>query len=202
LAVWAVAIVAAVIAAMQRAQGTGEMREQLKELERRTASLVEPERPAAASSRATPKFGAVFYESTPSRFEGLLSWPGAVPTIVAAVLALASGGILLARRSTDGGQQARYQQQLMTLRASHDSLALLVQGLRDSVRAVQAPAQTASAPARAANPAGSGSKGRPAPAQERTRTAAIPPAPKILPAAPALDPVASGSAAKPQSTPR
>ena len=191
VAVWAAAIVAAVIATVQRAQGTREILERMGEVERSIKALSEPARPAVAPSRTSAKFGAALYQESPSPIAGLLSWPGAALTLVAALLGLAGGGLLLV--SARGGSEmgARYQQQLGQLRVSQDSLLLLVQGLRDSARiaserANTSPASTRAATAPAAKPAPLATASREAPSRKSA----------VLPKAPALDPGAIGASPK------
>jgi hypothetical protein len=201
LAVWAAAIVAAVVATVQRARGAGEVREQIRELERKLVAPVAPVR--AVPSRATPSFGATFYESTPSPLEGLFAWPGAVPTILAAVLALGGAGLMVAGSRSRADDGAGYRRQLIGLQASHDSLALMVRDLRDSLRVAAAvPAATA-----ARRPSASTEQARPLATAMRTRSSqgtAIPRAPAVpgvLPDAPKLEAGASSAVPKAPALP-
>lgn len=191
IVVWAAAIVAAVIAAVQRAQGTREIRERMGEVERSIKALTEPVRPAAPPTRTSAKFGAALYQESPSPIASLLSWPGATLTLVAALLGLAGGGLLLASGRSGSSADAQYQRQLGQLRASQDSLVLLVQGLRDSVRIASEKANSSLASTRAATaptakPARLASATREVPSQKSA----------VLPKAPRLDPGAIGASPK------
>ncbi len=133
LAVWTAAIVAAVVATIRRTTAAGELRDQLRELERKLAAPV-----GANPTRATPSFGAAFYEATPSPLAGLLAWPGAVPTVLAAVLAVGGAGLMLTGSNRHADDRAGDRRQLLGLQASHDSLMVMVQDLRDSLRVLAA----------------------------------------------------------------
>lgn len=199
LAVWAAAIIAAVVATVRRARGAGELRDQLRELERKLAAPSPPMRPNPA--RATPSFGATFYQATPSPLDGLLAWPGAVPTLLAAVLALGGAGLMVSGASshTDGG--TGYRQQLIGLQASHDSLTVMLKDLRDSLRVL------AAAPVARKQAATSAEPTRPLATALRSSvppSAGIPrapAAPAVLPAAPALEAGASSAIPKAPALP-
>jgi hypothetical protein len=201
LALWAAAIIFAVVATVQRARGASELREKLRELEQKLAAPAVPVAPARGNSgRATPSFGATFYESSPSPLQGLLAWPGAVPTVLAAVLAVGGAGLMVAGSRGDADDGAGYRRQLSGLQASHDSLAVMVKDLRDSLRVVAAAPtavtvrKPATAPAEPTKPLATAMRSR---SPQGAAIPRAPAAPAVLPAAPALD--AGGSGAIPKA---
>lgn len=179
LGVWALAVVAAVIATLQRHQAVKQLREQLAELERK----VTPPVAAPTPTRTGPSFGATFYQESPSPLAGAFAWPGALPTLLAAVLAVAGAALLLMSARGDRSGEARLAADVSQLKASHDSLLIAVTSLRDTVRLAAQEGPSSTSPARPQPDASPIKRVTTASREARSsRKSAITPAPAIPPA--------------------
>jgi hypothetical protein len=177
LLVSAAAIGAAVVASMQRAAEIASLRAELGELRERATQAASPAGRAPAR-RTGPMFQAL-YQEQPDLLERLGASGPLLATCAAALLGLASGGLLWWDVARHRQAPAVAPAELALVQQTQDSLGALVSKLQDSLRLVAAAATEAAPRPSAPASAAAARAGR-----KTTTTAAIPsvlPPPKFSP---------------------
>jgi hypothetical protein len=169
------AAAAAIAAALVQAREVRELRDRLDHLAQPAPVAASEPAEAALRPRAA-MFGALYEAPEPSALDRLREAPGTSLVGASALLALLGAVALGAHASGDRRAAAEQAAGLVAIRASHDSLAVQLAALRDSVRAASSVTATLAARSAAA-PAP-----RPRPARAtvaRTAEPALPPMPKM-----------------------